>query len=1094
MVKTILITVLLLIVTSFAAKAIYVENEAHQIELPNGETHTIYITGDEFFRWVHDESGYSLCLEQDGYYYYASGFENGKWISSGIKLGTTNPEKANLKKRISPSDDYFKQEIAPLKSSTAFQGQGMTNGESTAIIILIKFSDQTDFTETYLNTINNTLNDPNGNSVYSYYNEVSYGKLKLNGYIINDTYTSSFPRNYYLEYNATTNPTGYNNTTEKNNRRRELLSNAVQHVQTKLPSGMKHDMNNDGKFDFVAFIIKGNSASWGDLLWPHASSNNFNNVAINGLKFGSYSFLTENRTGRSTFTHEFFHNMGAPDLYRYTNSDINPAPQSFADANHMNAYMKWKHSDGTWIKEIPTITQSGQYTLHPLASTDNFGENKCAYRIPSPYNESEYFIVEYRKKDSNTLDNVPKSGMMIYRINPTRRGNGSGPPDEVYVYRTNGTYLHNGQKDNFFFGTGYNLTEINDNVNPSSHLSNGFAGGLNIESVGTPGDSIVFTINMQPQTTILGGGIYTISNSSSNNLLAAQQIEVTGNTQEQSQSAKWILDYLGNGQWKIINRGTGKALTLPGNNPNAGSKLTIADYSGSIGQKWYIFTAGKNQFQIASSVNNKLCISNNNGEVATATFNTSNLIHRWNFVRDSNYIEPSVAYALISKQSGKAIEVATATNVYQNITQLIRNQQRWIFETNEENNKFLLKSVSLNQYLSAGNATAETKPIESATNWDIIHNPDGTVKISDQASGRVLSSSKNVYANSQKINLEDPNHDDDSQRFYLVNMTNFKSNYVEPDYPEVTLSDLKRDLYMYLPYENEIKNEGVFDDIEIDVEIKGTPTFIAGKYGQALNFNGTTDYLLANSQATYNPALDDFSLCVWTLNKADASDTGDRVILQQTDGDEGSVGRTTYHASPKTDRFSSYLGAVSNGTNTGTYSTSREKWTHHALISDRVEKTLTFMINGIIETIVPLTDVEWCNGNLLIGAQKALQPARFFKGIMDEFYLYKRVLNPAEVRAVMNNELNTLGTNADLLTNRKTNSLYVWPNPANSSIYLGGNDYSGASYSIFTINGTELLKGTYSQNGIDVQTLQRGLYLIHVNTPQETNIVKVSIK
>lgn len=59
---------------------------------------------------------------------------------------------------------------------------------------------------------------------------------------------------------------------------------------------------------------------------------------------------------------------------------------------HQGAYMKYKY--GNWIDSIPTLTQSGTYTLHALGSATN--GNVC-YKIPSNISY-QYFVLEYRKK------------------------------------------------------------------------------------------------------------------------------------------------------------------------------------------------------------------------------------------------------------------------------------------------------------------------------------------------------------------------------------------------------------------------------------------------------------------------------------------------------------------------------------------------------------------------------------------------------------------------------------------------------------------------------------------------------------------------
>ena len=196
-----------------------------------------------------------------------------------------------------------------------------------------------------------------------------------------------------------------------------------------------------------------------------------------------------------------FHSLGSPDLYRYYDNTIEPVgPWDVMAYNtnppqHMGAYMKYKY--GQWISSIPTITTSGTYSINPLT----LSANNC-YRINSPYSSTEYFVVEYRKWASTFENNVPGEGLLVYRIDTTTSGNAGGPPDEVYVYRPNGTLTQNGSMYSAHYSQSVGRTAINDSTNPSSFLSTGGKGGLDISNVGTAGDTISFTVSFGASLTV----------------------------------------------------------------------------------------------------------------------------------------------------------------------------------------------------------------------------------------------------------------------------------------------------------------------------------------------------------------------------------------------------------------------------------------------------------------------------------------------------------------------------------------------------------------------------------------------------------------
>ncbi|HCX98856.1 MAG TPA: hypothetical protein DG754_01840 [Bacteroidales bacterium] len=219
-----------------------------------------------------------------------------------------------------------------------------------------------------------------------------------------------------------------------------------------------------------------------------------------------YTFQPENQAVASTISHEMFHTLGAPDLYRYSQDGFNPVgPWDLMSSGfvHMGAFMKYKYANKKWVSEIPTISEPGEYTLNPLTSNTN-----NAFRINSPFSTTEYFIVEYRKKSGRYESTLPQSGLLVYRINTLAGdGNANGPPDEVYVYRPNGTTTANGQINLAALSSDYGYSLISDGQNPSPFLSNGSEGGLNILNIGSAGETITFTLS--------NTGVYNVNLSSS---------------------------------------------------------------------------------------------------------------------------------------------------------------------------------------------------------------------------------------------------------------------------------------------------------------------------------------------------------------------------------------------------------------------------------------------------------------------------------------------------------------------------------------------------------------------------------------------------
>ena len=499
----ILVIVAMSLFTMIPLFSAYLEFLPTEIRQPDGEVIECYASGDEFFNWLHDKEGFTIIVGDDGYYYY--GVREGEVvIASEYRVGSIDPQGAGLAPWVKISERLYQERRAifyePLDRSSI---RAPHTGTMNNLVIYIRFSDDTEFTIPR-SSYDNNFNNLSGSSVRNYFQEVSYNQLDMVSYhypicdlSTNLSYQDSNPRAYYQPYHATNNPIGYSggdNGTERRVREHTLLQNAILAVRSQVPTGLNIDGDNDGYVDNVSFIIRGNSGGWAELLWAHRWALYSYDVRINNKRVWDYTFQPENQCDVYVLCHELFHALGAPDLYRYYEQGVPVGPWDLMASGfiHMGAWMKYKYAAQNWISSIPEITTSGTYTLNPLTSATN-----NAYKIISPYSSNEFFIVEYRRQSGLYETNLPGSGLLIYRIDSTLNGNASGPPDEVYIYRPNGTPTNDGSIYSAHYNSSVGRTEINDfTTNPVSFLANGNIGGLHIHSIGTAGETIQFTVNV----------------------------------------------------------------------------------------------------------------------------------------------------------------------------------------------------------------------------------------------------------------------------------------------------------------------------------------------------------------------------------------------------------------------------------------------------------------------------------------------------------------------------------------------------------------------------------------------------------------------
>jgi len=513
--------VILFIGIVFFSQAAYLKDVPQTLTQPDGTKVHCYASGDEYFHWLHDENGYPIVKNsENGYFVYAEA-RMGELVPTDHAVGSVDPSKIGISRDFKVNKEKWetgrKNLIMNTSTNTPLKAKAPNTGVFNNIVVFIRFNDESEFNSS-IDSYDSQFNDESNVSMKDYFDSVSYNQLYLDssfypqpssGNVV--SYQDTYDRSYFQPYDETTNPNGYSSDTERNTREHALLKRAIESVETQITnSGINVDQDSDGYVDNVVFIVKGSPDGWSDLLWPHRWVLYLEDAYIGSKQVWDFNLQLETSLGVSVLCHEMFHSLGAPDLYRYYDSSIIPiGPWDLMAYNgnppqHMGAFMKYKY--GKWIDSIPQINSSGTYTLNPLSSSTN-----NVYKIATPNSETEYFIVEYRKKDTTYEQSIPGEGLLVYRINTSADdGNADGPPDEVYVYRPNGTLNNTGSLYSAHFSQSTGRTAINDGTNPNSFLSDGSAGGLNISSIGATNSQISFYVEID-DSIVIGDPISTPS-------------------------------------------------------------------------------------------------------------------------------------------------------------------------------------------------------------------------------------------------------------------------------------------------------------------------------------------------------------------------------------------------------------------------------------------------------------------------------------------------------------------------------------------------------------------------------------------------------
>lgn len=536
------ILILILIIVPLSVFAAYLEDIPSQVVQPDGSVLNLLASGDEYANYLHDANGYTIIQSPaDGYYYYAVQ-SSGEPVPSAFRVGSVDPATLGVPKRINISKAAYDAKKAFMNSPNKRNEKGPNTGTVNNLNVFIRFADQTEFQlpRAFYDDRFNAVGD-SVNSLRTYFHKASYDQLNYVTHHFPDcdpqlnlSYQDSHPRSYFMPYNAVTNPTGYVDSNDRAVREQTMLAAAINSIASQVPTTLNIDADNDQAVDNVCFIIRGPHTAWADLLWAHRWALYMADAFINGKQVWDFTFQPEDQNNVRTLCHEMFHSVGAPDLYHYTFNGVTPAGcwDIMESGNgHMGMYMKFKY--GGWLQSLPVATAGNTYTLNPVSSSTN-----NVYKVAIPNSNSQFLVLEYRKRGSDIFEaELPGSGLLIYRIHSSYEGNADGPPDEVYIYRPNGSSSVNGQIFEAAFSADNGHTEFNAYTNPRSFLSNGNSFQININSIGYAGDTISFTVS--PATDPLPPVISAVS-PASGSILANNEFEVSAQVSAPNSSVSQV--------------------------------------------------------------------------------------------------------------------------------------------------------------------------------------------------------------------------------------------------------------------------------------------------------------------------------------------------------------------------------------------------------------------------------------------------------------------------------------------------------------------------------------------------------------------------
>lgn len=429
------------------------------------------------------------------------------------------------------------------------------------LVLMVNFSEdgantfQTNFSR-YQEMYTGPESEPN-RSLSQYISTISDGQVTVN------TYFPQVVNNVFLPVTIQGSASAYPDASYGVQFVQQVITAAQNTSGLSFPTKLD-SMRGDGYIDNLTIIVQidGNNTSgafgsrkadWGE-----------NQTLLHGWHVGAYNVLPTNMLrlgtdydqGYALASHEFLHTLGAPDLYRTAGEAGDPVGRWWdlmAGANFTASYpLAYTRSELRWM-QIETLKDSGTYTLWPAEGASG----PRAYILKTSRSDSEFFVVEYRKKPQNRQDYdyyIPESGLIVYRVNnavdyhTNKEGN-----NYIYVFRKDTTDPAKAQENAFKATVGGQYRSSLGSSDLNAHYtsdtifySDGSNSGIVIDNVVTKEDG---SVSFDVEFPVLSADSYWLPKGESINGLSSPAI--TGDTTGNSLYLAGIVNENGKDQLKI---------------------------------------------------------------------------------------------------------------------------------------------------------------------------------------------------------------------------------------------------------------------------------------------------------------------------------------------------------------------------------------------------------------------------------------------------------------------------------------------------------------------------------------------------------------
>ena len=446
--------------TTFNVSAEPADNKLIVVTQADGSQINIRRWGDEFSHGWETEDGFSVIKnDKTGLWYFAETNNDGDLILSKTRLikGKSKRKASKSLRRSGKAKQRNDKRRHQAHNKNVFSrsmidGDGaVSGGHATSLsnttisgtinvpVVLLNFSDTN---SSYSRSDFNNFLFSDNKGLAAYYNEVSYGKLNIQGGSSGVVDWVKLPDNH--QFYGKNNSAGYDANIGV------MIEDALVVADNNVDFSQYADENNDCTVDLIAFVYQGNgehqAVGSSNDIWAHkyslyyletegdgngeyqtndtCPSNSAKNMVINDYFVAPELSTASGRANVGTFAHEFGHVFGLPDLYD-TNGSTDGSNAGAGDWSLMASGSKTgANRDG----ESPAhISAWGKYMLGWLDPVKVNGtdlsdfelresvNNAEAILYENPSNSDEYFIVENRNQRGFDAY-APGRGLLVWHI------------------------------------------------------------------------------------------------------------------------------------------------------------------------------------------------------------------------------------------------------------------------------------------------------------------------------------------------------------------------------------------------------------------------------------------------------------------------------------------------------------------------------------------------------------------------------------------------------------------------------------------------------------------------------------------------------